>query len=223
MLTSARIREDLETEEGVRWITALKVPQIQQLASDRVVEMRAALAHLLSVLRAESRIPAARTQGSPAVHTELQRYDSFLAEICGLAPATRISRLSWVGKMLFNCFGNAPVDLGQIGPRDIVDFMVRPDDSYRPGSMQVIASALRSYLRFRSLECGDDVQRLMTAVPTVAQWSLASLPSHLTPEEVTRFIAAFDQHSVSGLRGYAMARCLLDMGLRLRRGRHPTR
>lgn len=34
MLTSARIREDLETEEGMRWITALKAPQIQQLASD---------------------------------------------------------------------------------------------------------------------------------------------------------------------------------------------
>jgi transposase len=34
MLTSARIREDLETEEGVRWITALRAPQIQQLAGD---------------------------------------------------------------------------------------------------------------------------------------------------------------------------------------------
>jgi transposase len=33
MLTSARIREDLETEEGVRWITALRAPQIQQLAA----------------------------------------------------------------------------------------------------------------------------------------------------------------------------------------------
>ena len=33
MLTSARLREDLESEEGVRWITALKAPQIQQLAS----------------------------------------------------------------------------------------------------------------------------------------------------------------------------------------------
>lgn len=34
MLTAARIREDLESEEGVRWITALKAPQIQQLAAD---------------------------------------------------------------------------------------------------------------------------------------------------------------------------------------------
>jgi len=39
MLTSARIREDLETEEGVRWITALRAPQIQQLASDRSLQL----------------------------------------------------------------------------------------------------------------------------------------------------------------------------------------
>jgi integrase/recombinase XerD len=178
------------------------------------VEMRAALGHLLPVLRAEGRIPAARIQVSSAMHGELQRYDSFLEEICGLARATRISRLSWVGKFLVHRFGSAPVDLCQIGPRDIVEFMVRPHNSYRPGTIGVIASAVRSYLRFRSLACGEDVQKLLAAVPTVAQWSLATLPSHLTPEEVSRFLAAFDQHSVSGLRGYAMARCLLDMGLR---------
>jgi len=34
MLTSARIRQDLESEEGVRWITALRAPQIQQLVAD---------------------------------------------------------------------------------------------------------------------------------------------------------------------------------------------
>jgi len=39
MLTSARIREDLETEEGVRWITALRAPQIQQLASDGSLQL----------------------------------------------------------------------------------------------------------------------------------------------------------------------------------------
>jgi hypothetical protein len=39
MLTSARIREDLETEQGVRWITALKAPQIQQLAADGKLQL----------------------------------------------------------------------------------------------------------------------------------------------------------------------------------------
>jgi transposase len=33
MLTTARIRDDLKTEAGIGWITALKAPQIQQLAA----------------------------------------------------------------------------------------------------------------------------------------------------------------------------------------------
>jgi integrase/recombinase XerD len=178
------------------------------------IEVRAALAHLLLVLRAEGRIPAARIPAPPAIHSELERYDSYLTEICGLASATRISRRLWVGKFLVDRFGASPVELCQIAPRNIVDFMVRPDASYQPGTARVLGCAIRSYLRFRSLSCGDDVQRLLAAVPTVAQWSLDTLPSHLTPEEATRFLAAFAQDSVSGLRGYAMARCMLDMGLR---------
>jgi transposase len=39
MLTSARIRQDLQTEEGVQWITALKAPQIQQLAADKNLQL----------------------------------------------------------------------------------------------------------------------------------------------------------------------------------------
>ena len=39
MLTSARIRDDLETEEGVRWITALRAPQIQQLVADGKLQL----------------------------------------------------------------------------------------------------------------------------------------------------------------------------------------
>jgi transposase len=34
MLTAARIRQDLETEEGIRWITALRALQIQKLVAD---------------------------------------------------------------------------------------------------------------------------------------------------------------------------------------------
>jgi transposase len=35
MLTSARIREDLQPAEGFEWITALRAPQIQKLAGGR--------------------------------------------------------------------------------------------------------------------------------------------------------------------------------------------
>jgi len=39
MLTSARIREDLETEEGLQWITALRSAQIQRLATDGQLQL----------------------------------------------------------------------------------------------------------------------------------------------------------------------------------------
>lgn len=38
MLTSARIREDLQTAEGLEWITALRAPQIQKLAACGVLQ-----------------------------------------------------------------------------------------------------------------------------------------------------------------------------------------
>lgn len=39
MLTSARIREELQSEEGIRWITALKALQIQQLVADKNLQL----------------------------------------------------------------------------------------------------------------------------------------------------------------------------------------
>jgi transposase len=39
MLTSARLREDLKTAEGLDWITALRAPQIQKLATAGVLQL----------------------------------------------------------------------------------------------------------------------------------------------------------------------------------------
>ena len=64
------------------------------------------------------------------------------------------------------------------------------------------------------LRCADRVDAFIAAIPTVACWRLASLPSHLTPDETARFLNAFDRRHASGQRGYAMARCLVDLGLR---------
>jgi integrase len=148
------------------------------------------------------------------IQDELERFDAHLDVVCGLAPATRISRRMWVGKFLFDCFGVTPIDIRRIQPGAIVGFMVRPTNRYRPGTMQVLGGALRSYLRFRALSCGDRVEALVAAVPQTADWRLATVPAYLTGEEVERFLGAFDQHSATGRRSYAMARCLLDMGLR---------
>ncbi len=207
----SRVDEGLVSEFVTGHLPACDCPGRCQRGA---IEMRAALRHLLSVLRTEGRIPVEPIRSSGPIDGELRRYEHYLAEICGLAPATCISRRAWVGRFLVASFGTAQVDFGRVEPRDLVDYLARLDKNYKPGTMGVLAGSLRSYLRFRFLTYGDDVRMLLAAVPNVAQWSLATLPSHLTPDEVTGFLGAFDQQSVAGVRGYAMARCLLDMGLR---------
>ena len=179
-----------------------------------VTTVRPALAHLLHVLREDGCIARPRPLVPPAIHDELERFDAHLDEVCGLAPATRASRRMWVAKFLIDRFGGNRVELSRIKPSDILDFMVRPSNRYTPGTARVVACALRSYLRFRSLSCGDWIEPLLAAVPTIAQWPLATLPGFLTSGEVDSFLSAFDRRSVSGKRGYAMARCMLDMALR---------
>jgi hypothetical protein len=47
---------------------------------------------------------------------------------------------------------------------------------YQPGSTQVVASSVRSCLRFRALRHADAVEALLTAIPKAARRRLASLP-----------------------------------------------
>lgn len=216
-----------------RWLTAQRIPllSIDEALIERFVTehlpgcqcptpcqraevgMRAALARLLRVLRANHCIAGPRL-GPPAIHDELERFDAHLDSIGGLAPATRVSRRMWVRKFLLDRFGDGPVSVGQLKPGDIADFLRTHCDGYTPGTVRVLGGSLRSYLRFPALHCGDPVEPLVAAVPTVAQWRLAALPAHLTADEVARFLGAFERHTFEGRRGFAMARCLLDLGLR---------
>jgi integrase/recombinase XerD len=179
-----------------------------------VTAVRPALAHLLHVLREEGYLLQPQTLHSPAIQDELARFDHYLNSVCGLASATRTSRRQWVGRFLVDQFGSSPIDMDRIKPADIVRALVQPTNRYRPGTLQVLGSALRSYLRFRAATCGNQVEALMAAVLPPAHWRLDTVPKYLTTEEVDRFLGVFDQQSINGRRDYVMARCLLDMGLR---------
>ena len=221
-------------EHFARWVTWRQVPLraideslTRQFLTDHLpacqcpdrclrtsIAVRAALVHLLHVLRAEGYISEREVLIQPAICTELERFDDYLGSVCGLTVATRSSRRQWVSRFLADLFALGPIDIDRIHPHHIVGFLARPTNHYRPGSLGVLGSALRSYLRFRAAIFGDKVEALLAAVPCIARWPLDTVPKHLTDEEVVRFLGAFDQHSANGQRDFAMARCLLDLGLR---------
>jgi integrase len=149
------------------------------------------------------------------MHDELNRFTSHLQQVCGLAAKTRAGRRWWAGQFLADRFGHGPITVDRLTARDIADYLEGHGTRYTPGTAGVRRGALRSYLRFRAARCGDRVEALLAAIPTFASWRLASLPTHLTPDETARFLEAFDRRDATGQRGYAMARCLVDLGLRV--------
>lgn len=73
-------------------------------------------------------------------------------------------------------------------PRSFRVFVLNPQVRHCPGTLSIIAGALRYYLRFRALQ-GDRVSHLLYAVPKAANWRLATLPQVFTDAEINRLLA----------------------------------
>jgi len=172
-----------------------------------------ALRHLQAILRATGSISPAPPSFTIFIISELRDYCDFANDVCGLAPATLISRRQWIGRFLTHIFPSG-LDFSRLGPKGIRDFFATQCQGYQPGSTQVVASSVRSYLRFRAVRHADPVEALLAAVPQAARWRLASLPEYLNQEELARLMSAFEQADPQRQRDHAIVRCLVDLGLR---------
>jgi integrase/recombinase XerC len=176
-------------------------------------DLRAALGHLLIVLRSKSVI-AERPPATTPVDEELRRFDNHMRHDRGLAPKTRRMALHTVRLLLLDQFGERPVAISEIKPEDVRRFVAGQSERYStPASAGTLASALRGYFRFRST-CGDQVHGLIGVVCYPANWQLTSLPKALSNADVTRLLGSLGHDGSSARRSDAMVHCALDLGLR---------
>lgn len=179
----------------------------------RLTQVGFALDRLLEVLRERSWIPARPLPVEGTLEAELREFEHYLTQVCGLMASSRQAHLQRVRRFLSECLGVQRVDISDLTPDDIRSFFKRHGPQWQPVSMIPMQTALRSYLRFKSIH-GVSVQRLDAAIPQTPRWRLSGLPKTLTPAEVERFLSAFDRSCPTGRRDYAIARCLADLGLR---------
>jgi len=150
---------------------------------------------------------------SDSVADELRRYDDHLRDVRGLAASTRLDRCRIVGQLLRKKFAGGVINIARLQAIDVRRFIARQlGDSPSHSAAAQVATALRSYLRYRTL-CGDSVSSLSVVISSPVQWKLASLPRAFSPDEVQRLLAALP-YGRNPRRGYAIVRCGLDMGLR---------
>lgn len=172
------------------------------------------LRQLLGVLRAHHVTRSPIRPRPTALAIEVERFDRHLRTVCGAAAATRRYRTRYVREFLAAVFGARPIVIAQLSPAVVVRFVTTRAQGCAPGTARVIASTLRSYLRFRQLGGLGYAAQLLAAVPHVAGWRLATLPRTFTDAQLRSVLAAFDRTRRVGRRDYAMVLCMATLGLR---------
>jgi integrase/recombinase XerD len=143
----------------------------------------------------------------------LVAFDEHLRRTRGVCPETRLNYLRYARGFLDAVVGDGPVDLGRVSVADVVGFVSGATARYRPSTVQVLATSLRSFLRFLRAE-GVRVDRLEEAVPMVSGRWLVSVPRHLGSAELARLIASLDSSSPVRLRDRAILLLAARLGLR---------
>ena len=98
-------------------------------------------------------------------------------------------------------------------PHAVRQFLLASITGGRSETTQKLITAARAFLRYLAF-CGDARADLGLAVPAVAHWRLASLPHHLTADELTRVLAACEGDAPARVRDRAMVLLLARLGLR---------
>jgi integrase/recombinase XerD len=175
------------------------------------LEIGAALRLLLMLL--QHLVETKSSSTSTPASTELLGFQHYLVDMCGLAMSTCAYRLRVVRLFLDAHFGVDPIDLALLSPQCVEDWVIGLTKRYRPGSLGVIRASLRSYFRYLTLR-GNPTESLSAALPVFARCDEAKLIKTMTAAQLERFLRSFDLTQPTGLRDFAMARCLSDLGLR---------
>lgn len=174
--------------------------------------MHAALQHLLRHLRDNRPTPSSASVEPPALARIIAEFDAYLEHTCGLAAATRAYRRRYAREFLQDVFGAGRVDWRRLRPRHLQAFIAHYGRDRRLAAAAVAAVSLRSFLRWLQFR-GRIGANLAEAVPHLARWRLAGVPTVMTDEQLRAFLNSFDKNRASGRRDYAMALCMVDLGL----------
>lgn len=174
-----------------------------------VGESKAALRHLLKLL------PSTLIELSCPTNTitaELDLFADYLRNIRGVKPGTVAYFCRDVRALLSYCFKDRQIEPHHLRTIQIDAFLRSAGLHMRTSSVQVVCTSLRSYFRFRSLK-GDATETLSASLPRFSRRN-QRLPKTLSETQLVAFLKAFDLSNPVELRDYAIARCLLDLGLR---------
>jgi integrase/recombinase XerD len=140
-------------------------------------------------------------------------YRDYLLVERGLAASTVELNVRMVRPFLADQVrADGQLELQRLSVGEISAFVVAQSRK-RPRSVGRMVTALRSLLGFLHVDGVID-RPLASAVPSVAGWSLASLPKALSSDQVAALLTACDRATSTGCRDFAILTLLVRLGLR---------
>lgn len=174
---------------------------------------RAALKRLLSVLRDAGMIALAAPPPITPQDRICEEFGDYLRRERGLAPKSIIRYLPFIRRFLHEVCPAGASDLSKIRQEDVTRYIERHARDWSPDSGKAMCSSLRVFLRYlhhRGLNPLD----LAGCVPSIRRWTLASLPTFLSAEQIQKVLDGCDLTTLLGRRDYAILIMLTRLGLR---------
>ena len=169
---------------------------------------------LLKLLREKGIVvTAAPIERTPAQQLE-EEFRQYLERERRLSPATVSLYLPVARRFLAERFGDVELRLNSLRASDVMRFVQQEAVRlHHPKRAKLMTSALRSFLQYARYQGLISID-LRSSVPTVANWSMASLPRALSSDDVQRLLAHCPRHTATGCRNWAILLLLARLGLR---------
>jgi site-specific recombinase XerD len=175
----------------------------------------AALRHFVDFLRHDGVIRS--TKVAPRPQSPVERaahvFEIYLRDERMLAEATITYYVTFVREFLAARFGRGRVTFARLCAGDVVRFVQRRASQLHLKRAKQLTTALRAFLHYVRYR-GDSTQDLVAAVPSVANWSMPSIPRAIPAASVRQLLASINRQTARGRRDYAILLLLARLGLR---------
>ena len=173
----------------------------------------APLRRLLAMLRKIEVTPAKPPQPRNDQQRLIDEYRRYLLQERGLAEASLLNYIPFAEQFLSDRFGPSAMDPSELTAKGVGKFLQDRARQLCPGRAKLLVTALRSFLRYLRYQ-GQISVDLAACVPSVAAWSLSTVPKFLPAGTVQQILDHCDRNTPDGKRNYAVLLLLARLGLR---------
>lgn len=149
-----------------------------------------------------------------SIEAEVERFRRYLYEVARLSKNTVISQCNTAKAFLYSIFPEKNFAPQKMTADHVRFYLTHTLRHISAASKKTIVARIRCYVRFLEFTDGFHSEEILKLPMTTPVWQRAGLPKYLSNSELECLFSVYDQTNPTGVRDYAIARCLKDLGLR---------